>query len=316
MALTSYSLQHAAVRLLLLLCSWLLPALVFAQTTVYGRVVDAKSGNGLPGVTILQTATTNGVSSEHDGYFSFTVPTTTDSVALSISSIGYITQRKRVAGGSHVTLRLTVDVKTLSSDCCCFVPAKLMFSLVSGLRYAPFGANLQLEGSRLIRLPLAATVRYQTNFARNHALSIGLDLPPIRRYHTFNLTETLEYQQLRTPATQTWFDSYTGTVGVNAGFIGGLRLPTFVLGAGYAQWRPAATESAPAKSGYGYTAGLRFNALPFNLYGIVQTSRWPDAWQWRGQLSHAFPKNFQAGVSLNQLGQYAEFSVNLARSFY
>jgi hypothetical protein len=305
------------MQLLLLLCFWLLPAVIFAQTTVAGRVVDAQSGDGLPGVTILQTGTTNGVSSEHDGYFSFTVPGKTDSVALTISSIGYYTQRVRVAGGSNTTLRLSVDLKTSQLGCCCFVPAKLVFSLVSGLRYAPFGASVLLDGGRFIRVPLTVTARYQTNFARNHALTLGLDLPPIRRYR-INLTETLEYQQLRTPATQTWFDSYTGVVGLNAGSIGGLRLPTFLLGAGYAQWRPASTETAATKSGYGYTAGVRFNVLPypFNLYGTVQASRWPDAWQWRGQLSHGFPKNLQAGVSLNQLGQYSEFSVNLTRSFY
>jgi hypothetical protein len=102
------------MRLLLLLWCCLLPALTLAQTTVSGRVLDAKSGNGLPGVTILQTGTTNGVSSIYDGSFALTVPSQSDTVALVISFVGYQTQQVRVATGSRVTIRLEIDSKPLS----------------------------------------------------------------------------------------------------------------------------------------------------------------------------------------------------------
>ncbi|MBD2721846.1 carboxypeptidase-like regulatory domain-containing protein [Hymenobacter armeniacus] len=304
------------MRLLLLLCACLFSSAAFAQATVSGRVVDAKSDEGLPGVTVLQSGTANGVSSDVHGYFSFTVPNQPDSVALTVSSIGYLTQRLRVAAGSNSIIRLVVDPKPL--PVCRFGPPRAEVGVFSGMHYAPFGGTLRLYGPRLFRQPLAPSVSYQTNFARNHALHLGLGLPAIHRFHSLNITETLDYQRLRAPGANTAFDSYTATLGLNAGFIGGRRLPTFLLGAGYAEWRSIQDEVAAQRSGYGYTAGLQFNALPepFNVYVSAQATRWPDAWQWQGRLLHGLPHNLQAGVALNQLRSYTEVSLLLNRLFY
>ena len=47
---------------------------LLAQTrTVSGRVTDQKSGEGLPGVTVLLKGTTNGTSTSPDGAFSLSV---------------------------------------------------------------------------------------------------------------------------------------------------------------------------------------------------------------------------------------------------
>ncbi|HEX8328564.1 MAG TPA: carboxypeptidase-like regulatory domain-containing protein [Hymenobacter sp.] len=305
------------MRLLLLLCACLWSSLAFAQTPISGRVLDAKSGDGLPGVTVLQTATTNGTSSGSDGYFSFTVPNRPDSVALTVSSIGYATQHLRVAGGSNITLRLAVDLKSIS-ECCCLAPPKLEVSLISGVRYAAFGAGIMLHGSRFIRVPLTATASYQTNLARNHALRIGLVLPSIRRFRAPSVTENLEYQQLRVPAANMAFDSYTADLGVYVGYLGGVRLPTLVLGTGYARWRPTGAEVSSTSTGYGYTLGLRFNAFPapFNVYASAQATHWPTYWQWQGRLTHGLPRQFEASVALNQLRNYTEISLLLSRSFH
>lgn len=304
------------MRLFVLLCFCLLPMLTFAQSTVYGRVLDAQSGEGLPGVTVLQTATTNGASTDHNGYFSFAATNQADSVTLTVSSIGYLTQRLRVAGGSNVTLRLVIDSKPASI--CYFAPARLQLSLVSGLRYAPIGAGVLLDASVFSRVPLTATASYQTNFNRNRAMRIGLELPSIRRFRAPSITENLEYQQLRAPAANTVFDSYTADLGFYIGYLGSVRLPTFVLGTGYAQWRPQLADASSTLSGYGYTAGLRFNVFPypFNVTGGVQATRWPGFWQWQGRLTHGLPSNLQAGVIVNQLRTYTEVSLLLTRNFY
>ncbi|GAB2863701.1 carboxypeptidase-like regulatory domain-containing protein [Hymenobacter ruber] len=305
------------MRLLLLLCICLWSSLAFSQTTISGRVLDAKSGDGLPGVTVLQTATINGTSSDAQGYFSFTVPEQSDSVALTVSSIGYVTRRFRVAAGNApVTVRLAVDLKP--APVCCFAPAWLQLSLLSGVRYAPVGASVLLDGSACIRVPLTATASYQTNFARNHALHIGLGLPSIRRFRAPSITENLDYQQLRVPAANTVFDSYTADLGFYLGYLGGVRLPTFVLGTGYARWRQNEADLSSTSTGYGYTFGLRFSAFPapFNVYASAKATHWPTYWQWQGSLTHGLPRNFQAGVALNQVRNYTELSLLLTRYFY
>lgn len=63
--------------------------LVAAQTKNFQGVVKDAKGNTLPGVTILETGTTNGVSTNIDGEFEIKVkPGNT----LTVSYIGYITR--------------------------------------------------------------------------------------------------------------------------------------------------------------------------------------------------------------------------------
>ncbi|OGX82374.1 SusC/RagA family TonB-linked outer membrane protein [Hymenobacter glacialis] len=84
-----------------------------AQTrTISGRVTDQKTGDGLPGVTILEKGTTNGVSSNADGTFTLTVPATGGS--LVISSVGMATQERPIGADSKFTIALAQDAKQLS----------------------------------------------------------------------------------------------------------------------------------------------------------------------------------------------------------
>lgn len=80
-----------------LLLSWILLLtsfqLVLAQTrAVSGRVTDQKSGEGLPGVTVLVKGTTNGVSTGADGTFQLNVPAV--GATLIFSSVGMNTQER------------------------------------------------------------------------------------------------------------------------------------------------------------------------------------------------------------------------------
>ncbi|OGX88773.1 hypothetical protein BEN47_08495 [Hymenobacter lapidarius] len=84
-----------------------------AQTrTISGRVTDQKTGDGLPGVTILEKGTTNGVSSNADGSFTLTVPATGGS--LVISSVGMATQERPIGAESQFAIALAQDAKQLS----------------------------------------------------------------------------------------------------------------------------------------------------------------------------------------------------------
>ena len=58
------------------------------QITVKGRIVDA--AGPVIGATVLQVGTTNGVSTDMDGHFSLSVPS---SSSVEISCVGYVTQR-------------------------------------------------------------------------------------------------------------------------------------------------------------------------------------------------------------------------------
>lgn len=83
----------------------------WAQTrTVSGRVTGP-DGLPLPGVTVLEKGTTNGMATGVDGSYSITVP---ENATLTFSFIGFATQEVPVAGRSEINIQLAPDTRTLS----------------------------------------------------------------------------------------------------------------------------------------------------------------------------------------------------------
>ena len=77
---------------------------------IYGRVVSRAENEGVPGVTVLQKGTTNGVSTNSDGSFTLNAPVGS---ALVISSVGFITQEV-TATKELMKISLAADNKALS----------------------------------------------------------------------------------------------------------------------------------------------------------------------------------------------------------
>ncbi|MDJ0363967.1 SusC/RagA family TonB-linked outer membrane protein [Hymenobacter sp. H14-R3] len=83
-----------------------------AQTrTISGRVRDQKTGEGLPGVTVLLKGTTTGTATNADGSFTLAVP---PGGTLIFSSVGMNTQEKPVGSNDQVSVALTQNSRELS----------------------------------------------------------------------------------------------------------------------------------------------------------------------------------------------------------
>lgn len=86
---------------------------VLAQTrSVSGRVTDQKTGEGLPGVTVLLKGTTNGISTNADGAFTLVAPATGG--ALVFSSVGMVTQERPIGSETQFNVSLARDSRELS----------------------------------------------------------------------------------------------------------------------------------------------------------------------------------------------------------
>ncbi len=89
-----------------------MPAWAQQSRSVTGQVLDAVTGEGLPGVTVLVKNTTVGASTDPDGRFLLSVPDGSEA-SLTVSSIGYLTQTITVGSQTDLKIRLAPDRKAL-----------------------------------------------------------------------------------------------------------------------------------------------------------------------------------------------------------
>ena len=97
-------------RISLLLCAFMLPSLLFAQTVINGRVTEAGTNNPLLGVTVNEKGTNHLTQTDADGKFSISV--NSSQAKLVITYVGYVSQT--VDASNNMSVSLTVDNTKLS----------------------------------------------------------------------------------------------------------------------------------------------------------------------------------------------------------
>lgn len=99
-------------RRLCLVLGILLSMDVMAQDLrVTGKITDAESGNGIPGVNVVIKGSNRGVNSDANG--TYTINVSSGNTTLVFSFVGYIRQEASVGNRSTVNITLTPDVSSL-----------------------------------------------------------------------------------------------------------------------------------------------------------------------------------------------------------
>ncbi len=98
-------------RLLLFLAACLCSTSAWAQTSAISGRVTASNGGVLPGATVIERGTSNGVSTNADGAFSLSVQ---PNATLVISSVGYTSQTIAVGGQSVLNVTLAASPTQLT----------------------------------------------------------------------------------------------------------------------------------------------------------------------------------------------------------
>ena len=96
---------------LLLVVQLIFAFTAFSQRQVTGKITDAKSGEALPGVNVVQKGTTNGTVTNNDGFYSITVGS--PDAVLVVSFIGYASQEVELNGRTQVDLNLEISFTQL-----------------------------------------------------------------------------------------------------------------------------------------------------------------------------------------------------------
>jgi len=90
----------------------LVPLTIPLDISISGRVTDANSGDGLPGVNVLVKGTSVGTTTNAQGSFNIVVPN--DAAKLVFSFVGYLSQEVAVGNRTTINLKLEADTKVLS----------------------------------------------------------------------------------------------------------------------------------------------------------------------------------------------------------
>ncbi|MBC6991790.1 YfbK domain-containing protein [Hymenobacter sp. BT491] len=133
--------------------------------TVRGRVTDAQTKQGLPGVTVLVKGTALGVSTDTNGFYKLVVPSIR--AVLTFNSVGYVTVERKLdakaTGARVVNVALHPDTKTLQEVVVTGVsPSQALMGSVSGVqsqsghdrKQKRGGVSVQIQGiSSMPRAP-------------------------------------------------------------------------------------------------------------------------------------------------------------------
>ncbi|MBC3540339.1 SusC/RagA family TonB-linked outer membrane protein [Rufibacter sediminis] len=96
----------------LFLLSVLLNEAMAQSKTISGRVTDATTGEGMPGVTVQLKGTSTASPTDANGSYSLTVPATGGTLVFSF--IGYGNREVAIGGQSTIDVRLTSDARALT----------------------------------------------------------------------------------------------------------------------------------------------------------------------------------------------------------
>ncbi len=80
------------------------------KKTITGKISDAETGEGLPGVSVLEKGTSNGSITDLEGNFTLSVA---NDAVLVITYVGYVTEEVSVAGKTEIIIGLVPDIISL-----------------------------------------------------------------------------------------------------------------------------------------------------------------------------------------------------------
>ena len=85
----------------------------YAQSiSISGKVTDASTSEGLPGATVLEKGTLNGMITDFDGNFTMSVK---EGAVLSISFVGYASQEITIGNSTIINVTLEIDIEALEA---------------------------------------------------------------------------------------------------------------------------------------------------------------------------------------------------------
>ncbi len=115
------------------------------STTVTGRVTDAVTNGGLPGVNVVVKGSQQGTTTNADGQYSLTVPAST--ATLTFSYIGFVSQEAPVANRSAIDIRLQADDRSLNEV--------IVVGYGTQRKVETTGAIASVKSAELVQTPVA-----------------------------------------------------------------------------------------------------------------------------------------------------------------
>jgi hypothetical protein len=291
---------------LLIISILLLGNACLAQIQVSGRV-SSESGDILPGTTVIEKGTTNGVTSNLDGEFS--IKCITRKPTLVFDFVGMETQKISIKSDTTFNVFL-IDSDKLSGviTISCFPSKVYKIGLNTGLNYNPLGIEIHNLISRLLPFNNHLSTNFKWRFiTENKYLKFGVGQDRILRIgDKIPLGLKVNYEQISLESTN--FSNRQFSISTTVGAKG------WNTSVGYAR-REIKNHEDLTNSQNGITFGIEkwfFRRLNFK----ANTIYWSDDWQYSFHLDTRIPKtDINLGLDYEKVNSFEEIGISILYSF-
>ena len=263
------------------------------QNTVSGVVVDKRTDESIPGVSIFEKGTSTGTITDSDGRFQLNL--SDDCATLVFQNVGYKNKEVFVCKGSYF---LEIKIK-VSCHRDFFDHTKVEIGLLSGVLKNPLGASLMVSLPLPLlhkipgfsQTPLRTEIAYQTDLDQNSILKARFGL--VHMFVTCDKDIDINFYYRDIESKKGFdFKSYF--------FEGKLFWNELLFFGGYGFSDKVNTESLSEKNlGYGLGLGT-YIRHPLHLMISGKTIYWGDFWEFQAGLNRGF-KQFEVGLLFTKI---------------
>ncbi|HPW26127.1 MAG TPA: carboxypeptidase-like regulatory domain-containing protein [Tenuifilaceae bacterium] len=144
----------------------------FGQITITGRILSEEDTTELPGVSIIEFGTSNGVMADLNGNYKIVVSDTAK--FLEYSYVGFVSRKVLINGQTVINTSLKPYIIYEAFD------QKIGLFLQSGLVNTPYGAKFYYSTPVVGPLSVGFQVAYMTDFKLNQRFDAGLSFSSYR----------------------------------------------------------------------------------------------------------------------------------------
>lgn len=269
------------------------------QISVNATVMDKFFDIPLPGATVLEKGTKNGVSTDSDGKFLLTVQN--ENSILQISHLGHQTKEIKVS-------EIENSIIELKTDCAIdwFDSKKIGLVAKSGIINNPFGGEFKISSPIIFgSTPIVGKIGYQTDFKENSFLNAQLSF--LHLFVDCKFNADINFYHFKIDARSLDSKEYKAETSLNFNSL------SIIVGYSYLEKKENSEIDYVKRAGLILGAGY-FIGRPFNLNARGNINIYKNLITYQAQIKKQH-KDIYGFVRYHNLDTFNEVSIGIGTEF-